>query len=170
MNLAKNLWDLGKGVWQLYKGAETMSREELVRKISATIITTGSLVVWDVLDPLIEGQLAGVIGPFALYVSATLVAVSFGLSSYLLNEAVTAVIDADIRFKQGYDDPLIASRDACDRIFANAEMELKLIASLAEYTETALNLHQALEDGTAALSAHTAMQRIDFEAMFQELA
>lgn len=170
MNLAKNLWDLGNGAWQLYKGAETMSREELVRKVSATIITTGSLVVWDALDPLIEGKLAGVMGPFAPYVSATLVAVGFGLSSYLLNEAVTAVIDAVIRVKQGYTDALIASRDACDRIFANAEMELKLLTSLAEYTETALDLHQTLEDGTAALREHTAMQPIEFEAMFQELA
>ncbi len=45
-NLARNLFDLAHNSWQLYKSAQSMSREELVRKISETVIVSGSLVVW----------------------------------------------------------------------------------------------------------------------------
>lgn len=169
MNLARNLWDLGNGAWQLYRGAKTMSREELVRKISATVVTSGALVVWDALDPMIEAKLTGVIGPFAPYVSATLVAIGFGLSSYALNEAVTKVIDSIVAFKQGYIDSLEASREACQRIMDVAELELQVLASLADYKDSALDLHETLADGTRRLSQHQALEPVDFEKLMQEV-
>ena len=57
-NLARNLFDLAHGAWQLYQGAGKMPREELVSKIVETVVVSGSLVLWDGLEPLVESQLA----------------------------------------------------------------------------------------------------------------
>ena len=170
MNLARNVWDLGNATFQLYKGAQLMSREDLVRKVAATIITSGSLVVWEAVDPLIEAKLAAVIGPFAPYLSAVFVAIGFGLSSYLLNDFVRSSIDAIVAFKQGYLESLDASRESCDQLVRIAETELRLIAVTSEYVDSSLEFQGTLVRGISKLSAHNVLEPLDFNELTKGLS
>lgn len=163
-NLARNIFDLANGAWNLYRGAANMSREELVRKISETIIVSGTLVIWDGLDPLIEANLA-MLGPFAPYVSAAVVAIGFGLSSFALQGIVTKAIDAIVAFKQGFLLSLETARAACEQMIRSAERELEMMADLREYLTTAIQLMDRLSTHTAALSHHEAIQPLDMRTL-----
>lgn len=168
-NLARNLFDLANGAWNLYRGAQTMSREELVRKVSETVIVSGSLILWDALDPVIEANLA-VLGPFAPYVSSAVVAVGFGLSSFALQKIITHVIDALIAFKQGFLDTLDAARAVCDQLIQVAEQELLMLSDLREYTKTSGQLMMQLKVHTRTLSQHQAIQPLDIQALLPSRA
>lgn len=163
-NLARNIFDLASGAWKLYQGSKTMTREELVRKISETIIASGTLVLWDALDPVIEAQL-GFLGPFAPYVSAAVCAVGFGLSSYALQSFVVAIIDAVVAFKQGLIKSLEASRAACEQLIRLAEKELELLADLGEYVKTSLALMDQMRAHTDTLSSHQPILPIDIQSL-----
>lgn len=156
-NLARNLFDIVNGAVNFYRGAETMSREELVRKISETVIVTGSLVVWDALDPVIEGQLA-FLGPFAPYVSAAVVAVGFGLSSYALQAIVTKVIDTVVAFRRGVLESVEASRALCKRMIDAAEKELELMSDLKGYIASSLEFMEETKQHTARLATHQVIE------------
>ena len=168
-NLARNIFDLANGAWQLYRGAITMSREELVRKISETIIISGSLVIWDALDAVLEKWIAvqsgGTLAPFAPYFSAAITAVGFGLSSYALQAIVTRIIDSVIAFKQGTMETLDAERAACDQLIQVAEKELRLMADLGEYLKSSLDVIEGMRNHTATLSTHTSIQALDFNTL-----
>lgn len=163
-NLARNLFDLANGAWNLYRGSQAMSREELVRKVCETVVVSGSLILWDALDPVIEANLA-VLGPFAPYVSSVVVAVGFGLSSFALQKIVTHVIDALIAFKQGFLDTLDSARAACDQLIQVAEQELLLLSDLREYAKTSVQLMEQLETHTRTLSQHEAIQPLDIKEL-----
>lgn len=168
-NLARNLFDLANGAWNLYHGSQTMSREELVRKVSETVIISGSLILWDALDPVIEANLA-VLGPFAPYVSSAVVAVGFGLSSFALQKIVTHVIDALIAFKQGFLDTLDATRAVCDQLIQVAEQELLMLSDLHEYAKTSGQLMAQLKAHTRTLSQHQAIQPLDIQTLLPSRA
>lgn len=163
-NLARNLFDLAHSAWNLYRGAQTLSREELVRKVSETVIVTGSLILWDALDPVIESQLA-VLGPFAPYVSSAVVAVGFGLSSFALQKIVTYVINALVAFKQGFLDTLDAARATCDQMIRVAEQELLMLADLREYAKTSVQMMEHLSIHARTLSQHQAIKPFDVSAL-----
>lgn len=168
-NLARNIFDLVNGAWQLYRGAENMSREELVRKISETIIVSGSLVVWDALDAVLEkwiaAQSGGSLALFSPYLSAAVTAVGFGLSSYALQTIVTRIIDAVIAFKQGFIETLDSERAAIEQLIQLAEQELRLMADLGEYLRSSFDLMQQMQAHTATLASHTSIQPLDLKTL-----
>ncbi|VTU22328.1 Nuclease subunit of the excinuclease complex [Variovorax sp. PBL-H6] len=166
-NLARNLFDIGNGAWNLYRGANTMSREELVRKISETVIVSGSLVVWDALEPVIESHL-GMLGPFAPYVSCAVVAIGFGLSSYALQKIVTRIIDAIVAFKQGFLDSMEAARAACEQLVRNAEKELEMMADLRDYVASTMEVMDQMRAHTATLSLHRSIQPLDVHTLLSK--
>lgn len=159
-NLARNLFDLAHGAWNLYSGSQTLSREELARKISETVIVSGSLIFWDALDPVIEAQLA-ILGPFAPYVSSTVVAVGFGLSSFTLQKIVTYIIDALIAFKQGFLESLDAARATCDQLISVAEQELLMLGDAHRYAEVSLKTMGRLDTHTRTLLQHQSISPFD---------
>jgi len=163
-NLARNLFDIANGAWNLYRGASTMSREELVRKVSETVIISGSLAVWDALDPVIESNL-GVLGPFAPYISCAVVAIGFGLSSYALQAIVAKIIDAIVAFKQGFSDSLEAARASCDQLIRIAERELAMMTDLRDYVASSLEVMGQMRTHTASLSQHEPIQRLDIRGL-----
>jgi hypothetical protein len=163
-NLARNIFDLANGAWKLYQGAGNMSREELVRKISETVIVGGTLVLWDALDPVIEANLA-MLGPFAPYVSSAIVAIGFGLSSYALQAIVSKAVDAIVAFKQGLLRSLEEARAACEQLIRNAERELALLADLREYLDSTIRLVDQMARHTETLSQHARIQPLDVRAL-----
>lgn len=164
-NLARNIFDLANNGWQLYKGAQMMSREELVRKVSETVIIGGSLVIWDSFDLMLEkwliAQTGGTLAPFAPYISAAVAAVGFGISTHALQGFVTRIIDAVIAFKCGYVEVLEAERAACEQLIVVAENELAMIGGLGEYVESELKVFAQMEAYTRTLSIHESIQPID---------
>ncbi len=168
-NLARNLFDLAQNAWQLYKGAQTMSREALVRKISETVIVSGSLVIWDALDLTLEkwisAQSAGVLAPFAPYLSAAIAAIGFGVSSHAMQVVVTRAIDAVIALKQGYIAVVEEERRACDQLILIAENELELLADLGTYTTSSIEVIERLHTHTGALAHHAPLLPLDLDAL-----
>ncbi|NML44449.1 GIY-YIG nuclease family protein [Ramlibacter sp. G-1-2-2] len=164
LNMARNLFDLANGAWNLYRGAANMSREELVRKISETVIVSGSLVIWDALDQVMESNLA-VLGPFAPYVSSAVAAIGFGLSSHALQGIVTRIIDAIVAFKQGFLESLENARASCEQLIRNAERELEMMADLRDYLASTIQVMDQMRRQTAVLSQHQAIQPLDIRAL-----
>ncbi|BAK77585.1 hypothetical protein NH8B_2792 [Pseudogulbenkiania sp. NH8B] len=164
-NLARNIFDLANNGWQIYKGAQAMSREELVRKVSETIIISGSLVIWDSLDLMLEkwlvAQTGGTLAPFSPYISAAVTAIGFGISTHALQGFVTRIIDAVIAFKCGYMELLEGERAACEQLIIVAENELSMIGDLGEYVESELKVFAQMEAYTRTLSIHEPIQPID---------
>ncbi|VVP25236.1 MULTISPECIES: GIY-YIG nuclease family protein [Pseudomonas] len=164
-NLARNLFDLANNSWQLYKGAQTMPREELVRKISETVIISGSLVIWDSLDLMLEkwlvAQTGGALAAFAPYISAAVAAVGFGISAHALQGFMTRIINAVIAFQDGQVEVLNAERAACEQLIIVAENELALIGDLGGYIESELMVLGQMEAYTRTLSIHEPIAAID---------
>lgn len=168
-NLARNIFDLANNSWQLYKGAQTMSREQLVRTLTETVVASGSLVIWDSLDITLEkwltAQSGGALLPFAPYISAAVTAVGFGVSTFALQSIVTRAIDAVLAFKQGHIELIEAERAACDQLIRVAEQELELVAALGVYVQSEVTIQQQLVMHTKQLSHHEAIEPIDFSKL-----
>jgi hypothetical protein len=164
-NLVRNIFDLTTNTWNLYKEAPTMPREELVRKISETVIVSGSLVVWDSLDLILEkwlvAQTGGALAPFAPYISAAVTAVGFGISTHALQGFVSRIIDAVIAFKLGFIETLHAERAACEQLIILAENELAMIGDLREYVGSESKLLTQVQTYIKDLSNHEPIQPID---------
>ncbi|MEM5430576.1 GIY-YIG nuclease family protein [Cupriavidus oxalaticus] len=163
--LARNLFDLANGAWNLFRGAKTMSTEELVQKVSETIIVSGCLVIWDALDPIIEAQLLPMLGPAAPYVSCAITAMGFGLSSFYLQKIVPAIVDFLVAFKQGWTAALDAKRDACLQLIVLEENEWKLVSELEGHARSTGALINDMQQHVQTLSAHRPVQRIDMRAL-----
>jgi hypothetical protein len=157
-NLANNIFDLASNALNLHRGTNTMSREELVRKISETVIVSGSLVLWDGLDPVIEAKLTPFAGIFAPYLSSMIVAIGFGISSHYLQRMVYMAIDAVIAFKMGFQESLSAAKTACAQLVANVQQELVLMCDLRDYLISSKALMTELQAHTVALSNHHAIE------------
>jgi len=168
-NLARNIFDLANNAWQLYQGAQTMSRELLVRKITETIVVSGSLVIWDSLDLMLEKwlgvQSGGALVPFAPYISAAVAAIGFGVSSHAMQAVVARIIDTVIAFKQGYIAVIDAERVACEQLILIAENELELLADLGGYVESSIKVMGQLQAHTIVLSQHEPIQSLDLDAI-----
>lgn len=162
LSLARNIFDFASQLIKLYKKSGDMSREEFVRTASETIIISGTLIVWDSLDPVIEGWLdvnsGATLKPFSPYIAAAATAVGFGVTGYFLQAVTTRFIDAIVDYQQGYIETLDAEKAACGQLVANAESELELISDLRNYVDSSLNLMGQLQVHTAALSEHQAIK------------
>jgi hypothetical protein len=168
-NLARNLFDLANGAWKLYKGAETMSREELARKVCETIVVSGSLVIWDALDAMLEtwitAQSGGTLALFAPYLSAAVTAIGFGVTTHGLQAIVTRIIDAVIGFQLGYIESVEAERVACEQLIRVAESELDMLSHFGDYADTSVAVIEKMRYDTSVLSSHNPIKVLDLTAL-----
>jgi flagellar motor protein MotB len=163
-NLARNLFDLAHGAWQLYQGAGKMPREELVSKIVETVVVSGSLVLWDGLEPLVESQLA-FLGPVAPFVSCVLTAMGFGLTSHYLQQVVPAVVEFLIDFKSGWQEAAEARRQAAAQLIQLREREWMLAQGLAEYAESVALLVRETDEHAQRLARRGTVSVRDYGAL-----
>nr|WP_275660556.1 GIY-YIG nuclease family protein [Shewanella sp. Isolate13] len=164
--LARNIYDLGYAAWQLYKGKQTLSKAELVQKISETIITSGCLVIWDALDPIIEAQLIAFIppiAPYAPYIAATIAAIGFGVSSHYLSGFVPKIVEKIVNYNPMQQQSLEQQRSACEQLVINAEKELVMINGLEDYMRSSKELVTELTSHTQQLTQHQAIERFSIE-------
>lgn len=164
-NLARNLFDLANNAWQIYQGAKGMSREELVRRITETIVISGSLVMWDSLDLMLEkwlvAQTGGALLAFAPYISATVCAVGFGISTHALQAIVTRIIDACMGFHAGHMELIEGEKAACEQLIIVAENELAMLGDLRDYIESEVVLVEQMVGYAKELSVHEPIKPID---------
>jgi hypothetical protein len=163
--MAKNIFDLANSAWELFQGAQTMSKEELIQKISETVIVSGTLVFWDAFDPVIESQLLPLVGPIAPYLASAISAIGFGVSSHYLQQFLPKVIEFFINVKTSYFETLQAQRAACEQLMALAERELRLIDALGEYAKSSKALEIEMQGQIKKLSNHQAIERFDVHAL-----
>ncbi|PKG58692.1 MULTISPECIES: GIY-YIG nuclease family protein [unclassified Shewanella] len=164
--LARNIFDLGYAAWQLYKGAKTLSKAELIQKISETIITSGCLVIWDALDPIIEANLIALfpaITPFAPYLAATIAAIGFGISSHYLSGIIPLIVEKIIDFKFTAQLSYQQQVSACEQLVSNAEKSMFLVNGLEDYLRSSKELIVDLKVQTATLKQHQAISPFSIE-------
>jgi len=160
-NLAKNIYEIGVAAWELYQGSKTMSKKELVTKLSEIIITSGSLVLWDALDAIIEAQLVPIVGVFAPFLAATISAIGFGLTSYYLSKFVPQVVEKILSYETGLQEFRREQSLACQQLISNTEMNLVLISGLKNYTISSAELCSEAWEHTQNLSVKRE-QEIEF--------
>lgn len=171
--LARNLCDLAQSAWNLYRGAETMSKEELINKISETILISGVLVFWDAIDPVLELQLSALLGPagpmLAPLLAASITAIGFGISSYYLRKIIPVVVAYLINFRLSFKEGLDAQRATCDQLLLVFEQEVRLIGITTEYIDTSNDFIFNTQKHTRTLLNHKPIERLNFEAVRRAL-
>lgn len=163
-NLAKNIYDLGLSAWQLFQGAETMTTDELVQKVTETLVLSGTLILWDALDPILEANLATVVGPVAPYLSAAICAVGYGVTSFSLQRFVPTLVKMLITMKSGAQEAAEEMRLTCERLIAVQQRELLLLEDLKNYAEDSFSFETETSAHTQALSTHQPILAIDVRA------
>lgn len=164
-SLAKNIYDLGLSAWQLFQGAQTMDSEALVEKVTETIVLSGTLILWDALDPVLEANLASVVGPVAPYLSAAICAIGYGLSSFYLQKFVPALVKMLLAMKTGAQKAVEEMRAVCEKLIAIQERELKLLEELKDYAEASFQFEAEMRQHAQVLSQHQAIAPLDVKAM-----
>ncbi|MGK8471949.1 nucleotide excision repair endonuclease [Stutzerimonas stutzeri] len=164
-NFARNLFDLAHGAWQLYRGAQSMSREELIQKIVETVIVSGTLVLWDGLEPIIESQLIPLTGAAAPYISCVLSAIGFGLCSYHLQNLVPPIVAYLVDFKTGWSESLEAKREAALQLIKVEENEWLMAEGLIEYAHSVEASAKEMIHHRERLAQHVSVRAIDFSAL-----
>jgi hypothetical protein len=157
-NLAKNIYELGCAAWSLYKGKETMSREELIKNISETIIISASMILWDSLDLIIETNLTALfpaIAPFSPYISATLSAIGFGVTSHYLCQIVPEIVESILSVGSEHSEAAKQKKLACEQLVNNSELNLVLIAELNVYMKSTADLCLDMKEHTERLLANS---------------
>jgi hypothetical protein len=164
-SLARNIYELGHSAWQLFQGAQTMSTEKLVAKVTETIVLSGTLILWDALDPVLEVNLASVVGPVAPYLSATICAIGYGLSSFYLQKLVPALVEMLLAMKTGAQEAVQEMRSACERLIAVQERELKLLEEVKGYAEEVFEFEAETRAQKLILAHHDPVKPLDIGAM-----
>ena len=152
--LAKNIYELGLSAWNLFQGAQTMNKEELIEKVTETVILSGTLILWDALDPVLEANLAPLVGPVAPYLSAAICAIGFGLSGFYLQKLVPKLVEMLLAMKTGAQEAVQEMKAACDKLIAIQERELKLLEELKDYVEGSFDLETDLKVHLQTMSHH----------------
>ncbi|WLI77392.1 GIY-YIG nuclease family protein [Kosakonia sp. H02] len=151
--LAKNIYELGMSVIALMKGAKTVTRDEMIHKASEVIITSGALIFWDALDPLIEAGLTGLfapLAPFAPYISSLLCAVGFGVTSYYLTQFVPQVLTLIANTEPQF---IAEGRKTHQQLLANVEANENLLIELDHYARSSLQLMETTRAQTREMNA-----------------
>ncbi len=164
--LAKNIYELGYAAWQLYKGSKSLSKEELVHKVSEIIITSGCLVIWDALDPIIEAKLTALfppIAPYSPYIAATIAAIGFGVSSHYLSGFIPTIVDKIVNFNPMLNQSYEQQKSACAQLVINAEKDLILLNDLEGYMRSSKELVVDLKAKTGQLEQHQAIEAFSIE-------
>jgi len=170
-NLAKNIYELGCAAWSLYKGNETMSREELIKNISETIIISASMILWDSLDLIIETNLTALfpaIAPFAPYISATLSAIGFGVTSHYLCQIVPEIVESILSFGSEHAEAAEERKLACEQLVNNSELNLVLIAELNVYMKSTAELCLDMKEHTERL-LHNSPNEVELHDVLQDV-
>lgn len=163
--LARNICDLGHAAIQLYKGSQTMSTEELVAKISETILLSGTAILWDALDPVLEPQLAALVGPVAPYLSVAVCAIGFGLSSFCLQKLVPSLVRFLVVAASGAQELLAEQRQACLKLIEVYEGQLRLLDALGDAANESLTFERETRVHVETLKTHRAVARRDLTAL-----
>ena len=166
-NLSRNLFDLAHGAWQLYKGAQSMPREELIQKIVETVVVSGTLIFWDGIEPVIEAQLLPLVGVAAPYISCVIAAIGFGLCSYHLQKVVPPIVAFLVDFKSGWHEALEAKRAAALQLIQVQENEWLMAEGLMEYAQSVDTLAREAGAHRERLAQHRAVRAIDYSALLQ---
>lgn len=166
-NLSRNLFDLAHGAWQLYKGAQTLPREELIQKIVETVVVSGTLIFWDGIEPIIEAQLLPLVGVAAPYLSCVIAAIGFGLCSYHLQKVVPPIVAFLVDFKTGWHEALEAKRAAALQLIQVQENEWLMAEGLMEYAQSVDTLAREANAHRERLAQHRAVRAIDYSALLQ---
>lgn len=163
-NLAKNIYDLGLSAWQLFQGAKSMTTDELVQKVTETLVLSGTLILWDALDPVLEANLATVVGPVAPYLSAAICAVGYGVSSFYLQRFVPALVKLLIAMKSDAQEAVEEMRLTCERLIAVQERELILLEDLRDYVEGSFDFEVDTRSHATSLVSHQPVAALDVRA------
>ncbi|MFY8328772.1 GIY-YIG nuclease family protein [Pseudoalteromonas sp. ZZD1] len=91
-NLARNIFDLAANAYSIYQGKDSMSTEEMLNKITETIVISGSLALWDSLDVVIEGMIFPYTGIFSGVIAGIISAIGFGITSHILSKYVPKLV------------------------------------------------------------------------------
>lgn len=167
--LARNILDLANGAWNLYKGAETMSTQELIQKITETIVISGSAVIWNALDPVIEAQLMPLVGPIAPYLAAAMTAIGFGVSSHYLQGVVPQVVSLLISCKSMHKEALQARIKACEQLMIVSERNHQMVLEFEAHVQSTGELIHEMREQTAVLSTHKAVHAFDIKALLKTM-
>ncbi|MCU7999442.1 GIY-YIG nuclease family protein [Shewanella sp. SM101] len=97
-NLARNIFDLAANAYNVYKGKDSMSTEEMLNKIIETIVISSSLVLWDALDVVIEGLIFPYTGIFTGVIAGIISAIGFGITSHILSQFVPGLVQFILGF------------------------------------------------------------------------
>lgn len=97
-NLARNIFDLAANAYNIYKGKDSMSTEDMLNKIIETIVISGSLVLWDSLDVVIENMIFPYTGIFSGVIAGIISAIGFGLTSHMLSTFVPKLVNFILGF------------------------------------------------------------------------
>ena len=164
-NLAKNIYELGMSAWQIFQGAKDMSPDELVRKVTETLVLSGTLILWDALDPILETYLTPLVGPVAPYLSAVICAMGYGISSFYLQRLVPNLVKMLIVMKTGAQEAAQEMRLACERLIAVQERELILLEDLRNYIEESFAFEEECITHSKKLLSHTPVQPINLRSI-----
>jgi hypothetical protein len=135
--LAKNIFELGAAAWQLYNGRKTMTKKELIQKVTETIIISGNVVLWNSMDLFMETQLTPLLGPLAPFLAAFISALGFGVTSHYLSEFVPKIIDLIIG---GYAETKENLEKSAQSIIESSEMNIKMVLALDQYVHSSAAL------------------------------
>lgn len=150
--LAKNIYDLGMAALDLKKAAPQMNKDALITQVSELVIMSGSLIVWDALDPVLEQAMnvyTPFLAPFSPYIAAATCAIGFGVSSYYLCQFVPKVISAIVNFESEFSEK---SRATYAQILQNFEQQEALVIASFEYAKTSMELIEQTSEHTQTLN------------------
>ena len=164
-NLAKNIYDLGLAAWQLFEGAQSMTAEELVQKVTETLVLSGTLILWDALDPVLEANLTAFVGPVAPYLSAVMCAIGYGISSFYLQKIVPSLVKMLLLMKTGAEEAVQEMRVVCEKLIAIQERDLQILADLKNYAEGSFVFEIETRALTQDISQHQSIAVMDLSSL-----
>jgi hypothetical protein len=136
----------------------------LVQKVTETLVLSGTLILWDALDPVLEANLATVVGPVAPYLSAAICAVGYGVSSFYLQRFVPALVKLLIAMKSDAQEAVEEMRMTCERLIAVQERELILLEDLRDYVEGSFDFEVDTRSHATSLAIHQPVAALDVRA------
>ncbi|WP_026959199.1 GIY-YIG nuclease family protein [Aliagarivorans taiwanensis] len=150
--LARNLFDLGHAAWSLYKNKETMSKEELVSKVTETVVISANVSFWSSMDMMLEGQLFPLVGPAAPILSALISALGFGLCSNYLSQFVPKIVEY---IYGGFAETKEQLRESALQLVESSQMNMRLLVELEAYAASSVGLMQDVTEHERRLSELT---------------
>jgi len=146
--LAKNIFDLGYAAWSLYKGKDTLSKAELIEKITSTIVLTANTVFWSSIDLSLESALSSFTGPLSPFIAAIISAMGFGITSHYLSSIVPKIVDLIVGY---HEETRINLRESAKKIIETSDLNISLVNSLESYSYSTLGLITDIKDHEAIL-------------------